>query len=364
MPIHLKFYGIHKETDIEVVSLSVPKESKPQNSITVKTVLKNNSKAAIKEAKVQWRADEKIIKEEILNFNKDENKAISFNWKTPDKNSITNISVIADPEFELDEINYDNNFKGRYIRVNKFTERDCQNTLEKAGWTVTYWVKEDEQWIPKRVTYNESLSATMQINTKQGIVTEPKNPKFEDRESRGSWEIIPYAEELSKKLRKKVDPNSVTRAGYGFEVTVVTNYENNWEEKIPTGAAAIGGTYNGPEQVVIEFYNTQGYPVKQLAMEKMPESAEGKGKAVWKLPYLPPYKMGTGEIVYERKHYTSPEVKDGNYRVLIKVEYAGKNGLYICLEDNVIIWGSMYDDIITMPVPKDYDGSYRPSIRN
>jgi hypothetical protein len=51
---------------------------------------------------------------------------------TYDGDSIVNISVIADPQFELGEINYDDNFKHRYIKVNAFTEGNCKKQLKKA----------------------------------------------------------------------------------------------------------------------------------------------------------------------------------------------------------------------------------------
>ncbi|NLO76576.1 MAG: hypothetical protein GX092_06885, partial [Clostridia bacterium] len=80
----------------------------------------------------------------------------------------------------------------------------------------------------------------------------------------------------------------------------------------------------------------------------------GKGKAIWALPELPPYRLKNGEfIIGERKHYTDENVKDGNYLVRIRVEDAGRNNLYTCLTKTVLIHGSMYDDIYTTPVPRD-----------
>ncbi len=193
------------------------------------------------------------------------------------------------------------------------------------------------------------------MNTKQGIATDPKNPKESDRESRGSWAIIPYAEELSKKLGRRVDPNEITRAGYGFEVTVVTDYQNDWETKVPEGledtAQPIGGTFNGPKQVFAEFYDTNNRFVTAVEMERV-SGSKGTGKATWKLPEKK-YTFQDRTTVFERKHYTSPDIKDGDYTVLVRVEYAGKNGLYTCKQKVVKIWGSMYDDFYTAPVPRN-----------
>ena len=296
--------------------------------------------------------------------------------------------MIADPEQQIPDENRANNRLEKQITVNKFVKRSCKEPLEKAAWDVTYniisgyhtkkvtdhWYETDENgnktrrsrtrtvtdysnpiWKPVTVTYHESLSAKVTVNTKQGIPTDPKNPKEGDRESRGSWEIIPYAEKLSQELGYQVDPNEITRAGYGFELTVETDYQNDWESKVPSGsentARPLGGTFNGPTRVVAEFYDPTYRPIKEIALERMPGSAAGKGKAVWMLPTLPRYTLQNGKDIYERKYYTSPDDKDGDYTIQVRVEYAGKNGLYICKQKVMKIWGSMYDDFYTAPMP-------------
>ncbi len=346
--------------DIEIVSLSLPTKTAVQKAVTIKTKIKNNSTKDVKNVVIKWMADAQEIRQETLDLAKDESKTFSFTWRAPKQAAIVNIAAIVDPERILDEENYENNFKHKYITVNEFVKRSCKDTLENASWTVTYWVKTEDGSYPVRVTYYESLSAVAQLNTKQGIPTDPNNPKKSDRESRGSWEIIPYAQEQSKKLRKLVDPNKITRAGYYFELTVETLYTNDWEEKVPSGATRIGGEFSGPSQVAIEVYDSAGYFKKEIGLTCLPGSAKGKGKATWVLPWLMPYKLGTGEVIHERKYYTSPDDKDGKYRIVIRVEYAGRNGLYTCLTEEMEIWGSMYDDLVNVPLPKNYDGDYVP----
>lgn len=95
--------------------------------------------------------------------------------------------------------------------------------------TESYTDYSDPIWGTRNVRYSEKLTIDAKVNTKQGIATDPKRPKDSDVESRGSWEIIPYAKE------KYLDPNEITRAGYGFKLKVTTNYSSDWETKVPKG---------------------------------------------------------------------------------------------------------------------------------
>ncbi|MDD4146693.1 MAG: CARDB domain-containing protein, partial [Clostridia bacterium] len=365
--------------DLEVVSLVVPSQTTAEKIESIHTTIKNNSAVEVSAVLIQWKADTTIIKEEKLTFVPGESKPLSFTWRAPDQEAIVKLSVTVNPQQTIKETNYANNFQYKFVNVHNFVERSCQDTLEAVSWEVTYPIitgyhtheendctmdKEGKPccysytvteydnpiWEDVTVTYHESLSAQVSVNTKQGVPTDPKNPRPADRESRGSWEIIPYAQ------KQGLDPNEITRAGYGFEVTVETTYENDWETKVPTGledtARPIGGTFSGPTGVYAEFYDTNKHFVQEVALERTPGSSLGKGKATWVLPQLPPYRLKSGEFVYERKHYTDEDVKDGEYLIRIRVEYAGKNNLYICLLKKVLIWGSMYDDIYTTPVPR------------
>ena len=136
----------------------------------------------------------------------------------------------------------------------------------------SYW--EDKSAI---VTYTETLSATLTVNTKQGIATDPKRPKESDRESRGSWEIIPWAR------KNGLNPNEVTRAGYGFEVKVETEYTNDWENKVPAGASPKGGKFNGPNSVEVEFYDTKGNFVLRKSLTPTRGKIDSQN-VTWELP--------------------------------------------------------------------------------
>ena len=374
-------YELNKNSyDLEIISFEVPSKTTAGKIESINTTIKNNSLLEIPEVLMQWKADTTIIQEQRLSFAPGESKSFTFTWRAPDKAAFVNLSVTVNPEQTIAEENFANNYQYKFIDVQKYIARSCQAKLEQASWDVTYpiitgyhkkrksyetydeegnkeihyyWVTDYSRpkWEDVTVTYQESLSANVSVNTKQGILTDPKNPKESDRESRGSWSIIPYAQEHG------LNPNEITKAGYGFEVTVETTYYNDWETKVPKGledtARPIGGSYSGPTAVIAEFYDTNNHFVKEIAMERI-SGTSGKGKAIWALPELPPYRLKNGEfIIGERKHYTDENVKDGNYLVRIRVEDAGRNNLYTCLTKTVLIHGSMYDDIYTTPVPRD-----------
>ena len=209
------------------------------------------------------------------------------------------------------------------------------NTVDDNWWETLYATP----------TYTETLKATLTVNTKQGIPTDPDNPKETDRESRASWEIIPYAQ------KNGLNPNEITRSGYGFEIKLQTTYNNDWEDHVPAGAAAHGGTYKGPDKAEAEFYDTQGCFVKYITLVPTKGKA-GDKNITWELP-LARFTFSNGETIYERKHYTDINVPDGKYLVKVTVSGAGKTDLCLIQKKYVTIYGDMYDDIYTRVSSKD-----------
>jgi hypothetical protein len=189
------------------------------------------------------------------------------------------------------------------------------------------------------VGYYERLSATVIVNTKQGIATDPNNPKPTDRESRGSWEIIPWSK------KKGLNPNEVTRAGYGFEVKVQTAYTTDWETKVPGPASAKGGRFSGPDKVVADFYDTQGRYVTRVNMVPTQGKA-GDRNIIWELP-PDRHVYPDGSSDNRRKHYTDVHIPDGTYQVKVTISGVGKTRLCLIQRKNVVLYGDMYDDIYT-----------------
>lgn len=218
-----------------------------------------------------------------------------------------------------------------------------------CSWTETKW---------DMPTYSETLSASITVNTKQGIPTDPKNLKESDRESRGSWEIIPDTKQRIPKYSGKQgipykdiniygwDPNEVTRAGYGFEVKVQTWYTTDWEMKVPDGADAHGGKYYGPRKVTAYFYDTYQHQFVESVSMVATQGKPGDKNITWELPEKK-HVFQDGKTIWERKHYTDINTKDGYYEVVVYIEEAGKHDLCLIQAKEVAIYGDAYDDIST-----------------
>jgi hypothetical protein len=145
-----------------------------------------------------------------------------------------------------------------------------------------------------------------ELNTKQGLPTAPSWKPEEAKESRGSWEIIPWVEENG------LNPNEVTRAGYGVEIKATTKYTTDWETKVPKGlegtAKPIGGELKGATEVRVYIWDTNGDYVTSIGLVK----TGGDDKtATWELPEEH-FKSKFLDI-YERKFYTDIKAPDGEY---------------------------------------------------
>jgi hypothetical protein len=182
-------------------------------------------------------------------------KDVSFTWTAPGSPQGVNLTVYVDPNEEAKDLDRTNNIQSTYVNVISTADTTCAAADHAGDWNVTYWFisgypkKTDSYtwtdldgithtesyqytdytepiWDSSTIKYTESLGQTVEVNTKQGLSTGPKNRKPSDRESRGSWEIIPWAD------KHNLNPNEVTRAGYGIEVKVTTNYTTDWENKV------------------------------------------------------------------------------------------------------------------------------------
>ncbi|GGH40977.1 hypothetical protein GCM10008014_00240 [Paenibacillus silvae] len=280
---------------------------------------------------------------------------------------IHSLTVVVDPDKEKPDKDRTNNVAITGCSVSKNGgDAYCDTTKPTASWDVTYplitgyptktrtvsWTDSkgntrtssesyvdysDPIWENRKVTYNEKLTVKAELDTKQGIATDPKNPKDEDRESRGSWEIIPWAKE------KKLNPNEVTRAGYGVEIKVQTTYTTDWERKVPKGlegtAKPIGGELKGPTEVRAYIWDSRGKYVTSIGLVK----TSGNDKtATWELP-RERFKSKFLDI-YERKFYTDVKAPDGKYTFKIVAMHAGQHDLSSCFTKKITIFGSMYDD--------------------
>jgi hypothetical protein len=362
--------------DLAVTSLQIPNEIITGQQLQGSAKIKNLSAFTIENIPVHIKANGTIIHTTTISkLTAGQETTITFNWKAPGTPQVATISADVDPlPYKFVDTNRGNNFMQRAVSVVSSEIPACAAAKTSDKWQVTYWVITgypeieesgtdywtDEEgnehsedwsytwtdysnpiWQPRTVTYNESMTMSVNVNTRQGIPTDLNNPKPDDRHSRGSWEIIPYAQKQAK------DPNKITRAGYGFEITVNTNYQNDWETKVPTGyyegtAAPLGGQKYGPQSVEAQIYDVRGRLVNSISLEK---TSGDNNTATWELPFSTYISPIDGTRYTERKIYTDPNDVDGEYRIRIVTDPAGWTGLYDCQTERIEIWGSMYDDV-------------------
>jgi hypothetical protein len=337
--------------DVEVISLSNPSPVIAGTTQNAAVTYRNNNTTS-QTATAPFYLDADLVKTENITLQAGQSLTRNYNWQAPDTTG--QVTLKAEMTALPEETNTANNIKTLTVDVEAVPaakEPEClpcklapsiSNTWETVySWEethsstytdpVTGEVFEDSwtETIYETVTYAETLKASVTVHTGQG------NPES-TRTSRGSWEIIPWAQQNG------LNPDEVTRSGYGFEVEVRTSYSTVWETKVPGPAQAQGGTYQGPLKVVADFYDTRGYQVASVAMEPTSGKA-GDKKITWELPQIR-HTFYSGETIYPRFHMTEVDTPDGKYLVRVTLSEAGKTGLCLILEKYVTIYGSMYDD--------------------
>ena len=357
------FIPVELPPDIEITAIS---SASPVNTKTGQTAIaayKNNSSESQTFEAIFIAGGERISSENIT-LAAGQETTRSYNWTAPETPGQVILQAEARPV--PNETILTNNLKTLTINVEQpLTPKEpvslpcaekpsITNTWEELyEWEVYHPATcsgTDEKGNPydydcswteyksEIVTYQETLSAMLTVNTKQGIAGG-------GRESRGAWEIIPYAK------KKGLDPNEVTRSGYGFEVKIVTAYDNDWESKVPGGASPHGGTFRGPDEAAADFYDTKGRFVERTKLVPTKGQA-GDRNITWELPSQK-YTFQDGTAVYERKHYTDINVPDGKYLVKVTVSGAGKTNLCLIQKKYVTIYKDLWEDSYTRVAGQD-----------
>jgi hypothetical protein len=386
----IKMYNnntLHGEWEIErtaaandLVAISVtadPNKINKNSTSTITAQVKNVGTDAQTNVLIKFYDDTKEIYS--VRKNMPANKTITvgpFKW-TGSTTGKHNISVHVDPTKEKPDKDRSNNIATTGVDVTnsdgsssgEFGQCTLNESTVKGNWSVTYrlitgyptksrtvtWTDSkgkshsssesytdysDPIWETRTVKYNEQLKVTAEVDTKQNIKTSTKT-KASDNESRGSWEIIPYANKNSKNAKE------ITRAGYGFEVKVKTNYSTDWETKVPKGlentAKPFGTKYYGPSEMYAHIYRS-GKSNQLEKVIKLEKTGGDLNQATWELP-LQTIKSESGKVYKDRKYYTSIDAPDGYYTIKISSSPAGMNGLEACVIKKVEIYGSMYDDM-------------------
>jgi hypothetical protein len=298
------------------------------------------------DAHVQYYAGGAKVLEETVFIEAGDVVERTFSFETPAAGRIElKASVAPLPKEEV----LDDNVKTLWIDVaeekSKISNCPFGHSDISDSWTVRYvWterVGKIKRTRSAAAAYSEKLAMDVQINTYQDISTDPDAAQDSDWQSRGSWEIIPYAR------RNGLKAEEVTRAGYGFEVRVQTVYQTDWETKVPPKSRPFGGTYKGPTSLRAVFYDTKGKKVEEIKLVPTRGSA-GDKEVVWELPEKT-HVFLDGTSVKERKHFIPVDLTDGSYRVQVLSEPCGRNRLSLCAQKDVVVYGDLYDDLYTRP---------------
>lgn len=343
-------------TDIAVVNLSQTVPIRV-GTTTLATVTFKNLGTQPETFVARYSADNKLVKSETITLPKGGTVQKGFNWDAPNQAKNVELKVEADPNHT--DSNPGNNIARKTVKVDDYplppVSCNSKTSVTSGNWSEQYYVIVAHDvygkaiWDHRSVEYTENLSATVTIDTKQDKLTNPAHPKISDRESRGSWEIIPWAQ------RNSLAANKVTRAGYGFELKVTTNYQTNYEtprlyDELGHSATPNGHIYQGPTKVTAEFFDTNNRSVGIVKLVTTTGSL-GDKNITWELPEQL-FTHSDGTKVTKRKHYTKVDIPDGKYYVVIYMEGIGYSSLKLCQEDFVVIHGDMYDDINTKPIKK------------
>lgn len=385
----IKMYNnntLHGEWTIEraaaandLIAISVtanPNKITKNSTSTITAQVKNVAKDAQSNVLIKFYDDTKEIYSVRKNMPANQTITVGpFKW-TGSTTGTHNISVHVDPTKEKPDKDRSNNVATSGVTVTsadgsngEFGQCTLDESTVKGNWSVTYrlitgyptktrtvtWTDakgkshsstesyvdySDPIWESRNVKYNEQLNVSAEVDTKQNIKTDAKT-KATDSESRGSWEIIPYAKKNNK------DAKEITRAGYGFEIKVKTSYTTDWETKVPKGlegtAKPFGNKHYGPDEMYAHIYSSGKFSKLEKVI-KLEKTSGNRNQATWELP-IKTMKSESGKVYKDRKYYTSIDAPDGYYTVKISSSPAGMNGLESCVTKKVEIWGSMYDDM-------------------
>lgn len=370
-------------TDLVAVSIQAnPSSIKVMQKTTVTAQVKNIGATAQSNVDIEFFANGTKIHSVKKDLPANRTVAIGGFPYQPTQVGVSTLSVHVDPHKQKEDKNRSNNVATTGCTVTNQTNREghgrgivggCNQPQKTANWTVAYslitgyperkysWTDSngyahyaddtytdynDPIWENRNVTYQESLKIDTSLNTKQGIKTDLEHPKDSDRESRGSWEIRGYAK------KNGLNPNHITRAGYGVELKVTTTYHSDWETKVPHGfehtAKPLGTKYKGtPDKVYATIYTKKGNRVKTIPLDKTSDNGQ---QATFEFPIKEYEDKVVGKTFKYRKFFTNPKWPDGEYRIRIETDGVGATGIKQCQDVKYTIYGSMFDDIQNLRV--------------
>jgi len=301
---------------------------------------------------IYYKLNGKKIFEERISIKAKESIEREFSWKAPNFDTNAILSVVVDPEREINDNNRENNTTTKTVKIEKSksvflnckdggtfsrsyswvydTVWVCTGRNKKGECTSGYWL---DLWTSETVKYSEKLTITTEVNTGQ---------QYKDT-SRGGWEIVPkFGPTEAKKT---------TRSGYGIELKVTATYSTTptWET-IPSGYRSatkrIPASPYGEDNIrglnnaiaIAHLPNGQVVQMERIA------SQSNKYSVTWQLPEIYYTPKGLNETWKGRYFAMDPKTPDGKYDFYVEILNVGESNMHCTAEDYIRIYGDVWRD--------------------
>ncbi|MEW9123798.1 MAG: CARDB domain-containing protein, partial [Thermotaleaceae bacterium] len=322
----------------------------PANSGQIAQVdIQNASDMNLEDILVYYRVNGKNIKSERISLSGNSTVTRSFAWTAPSFTTTAVLSVVVDPEREVNDINRNNNTAIYNVQVNAtptIIPNSCNNGVARGGFNVEYiWQigstpPPDSKpiYAHETVNYEETMTMKVTVNTNQ-----------QNQNSRGGWEIVPYSK------REGISANKVTRSGYGIELKVDIDYSElgrwsatrgRWEIRpyvyfngMRKDAPLKGANYlNRLKNVKVYANLPNGQRVEMV------RTKDGTNAVTYELPEITYTPAGLNETWSGRFFSMPPRTPDGKYPFTIEVVGGGQSNLGCTVEEEIYIYGDVFRD--------------------
>lgn len=343
LPLELKVKEDSIDLEVRDLNSSTPVSANVPQTSSVRII--NNSNIKVENALIWYRVAGRNVKTERITLEPRESVVRTYKWTSPNYNTNVTLSVVADPNREIADINRINNTTTKTVKVNKTNSNNsstCSNGIATGIFGFDYtWLDriithhetdedgntytwKEEVWEYEMVNYSETMKTTVAVNTNQ-----------QNKDSRGGWEIIPYAQ------KERIEANKVTRSGYGIELKVDVSYSTSpgWEKLPSPKATPYGSNYINRLRNVKVYANLPNGQRVEMVRTK-----NSQNNVTFELPEITYTPAGINEKWKGRFFSMPPRTPDGKYPFTIDIVGGGENNLSCTIKDEIYIYGDVFRD--------------------
>lgn len=254
------------------------------------------------------------------------------------------LSAVINPDFTLAEVTLANNYMTAGLTIQGKTSNNMCGPWENSTWAVS-----------GHYTYQYNCRTIMVNDKAQTVCDTGVGQYYEHLDANITGLTATYvqkdADETAVDVALDRLGTTTVKAGQGFTFDVETRYS---EDRGRTGSV---------DRVVATFSTIDG---GQEEIDLVREYTGNANFVRWVLPHHFVQMMGDGQVVSEgifptddeympggRAHYLSRHQKDGTYPFSVRVYARGVNSLSACLEGEVQVKGSVYEDFYVRQVDPD-----------